>query len=85
MEVGIEDCLHIEFEYNKSKQVSSPSRMTQLMTEDDQVPFERRHRWQDLLLARSDQDQTYGTLHHTARDDRLATESVQRERDYYKV
>ena len=23
MEVGIEDCLHIEFEYNKSKYVSS--------------------------------------------------------------
>ena len=25
MEVGIEDCLHIEFEYNKSKYVSSIS------------------------------------------------------------
>jgi hypothetical protein len=85
MEVGIEDCLHIEFEYNKSKQVPSPSRMTQLMTEDAQVPFERRDRWQDLLFARSDQDQTYGTLHHTARDDRLAAESVQRERDHHKV
>lgn len=24
MEVGIEDCLHIEFEYNKAKCVSSP-------------------------------------------------------------
>ena len=24
MEVGIEDCLHIEFEYNKSKYVSRP-------------------------------------------------------------
>ena len=24
MEVGIEDCLHIEFEYNKSKYVFSP-------------------------------------------------------------
>ncbi len=24
MEVGIEDCLHIEFEYNKSKYVESP-------------------------------------------------------------
>ena len=24
MEVGIEDCLHIEFEYNKSKWVASP-------------------------------------------------------------
>ena len=55
------------------------------MTEDDQVPFERRHRWQDLLLARSDQDQTYGTLHHTTRDDRLAAESVQRKRDHHKV
>lgn len=28
MEVGIEDCLHIEFEYNKSKQVSFPCRLT---------------------------------------------------------
>ena len=25
MEVGIEDCLHIEFEYNKSKCVSRPA------------------------------------------------------------
>lgn len=85
MEVGIEDCLHIEFEYNKSKQVPLPSPPTRLMTEDDQVPFERRYRWQDLLLARSDQDQTYGTLDYTARDDRLAAESIQRKRDHHKV
>ena len=26
MEVGIEDCLHIEFEYNKSKYVATVSR-----------------------------------------------------------
>ena len=33
MEVGIEDCLHIEFEYNKSKYVSlhsSPQNGTQI-------------------------------------------------------
>jgi hypothetical protein len=27
MEVGIEDCLHIEFEYNKAKYVVSSSRL----------------------------------------------------------
>ena len=52
--------------------------MTQLMAKDDQVPFERRHRRQDLLLARPNQDQTYGAIDYTARDDRLAAESVQR-------
>lgn len=36
------------------------------MTESYQVPSERRHRWQDLLLARSDQDQTYGTIDYKA-------------------
>lgn len=49
------------------------------MTEGTQVPFERRHCRQDLLLARSHQDQTYGALDYTARNDRLAAKSVQRE------
>lgn len=30
MEVGIEDCLHIEFEYNKAKYVTSPGKVLRL-------------------------------------------------------
>jgi hypothetical protein len=32
MEVGIEDCLHIEFEYNKSKYVDNRSFLSLLQT-----------------------------------------------------
>lgn len=57
MEVGIEDCLHIEFEYNKSKCVVAlilTSALPNLST--IQISLERRYRWQDILLACSDKD-----------------------------
>ena len=65
MEVGIEDCLHIEFEYNKSKCVGITT-----LSLTCQVPPEGRHRRQDLLSARADQDQAHGAVNHSEGDDR---------------
>ena len=88
MEVGIEDCLHIEFEYNKSKSVFShyaiilcppfTFRLNNLLTGyvTRQVPSEGCHRRQDLFLARPHQDQAYGIVDNTARDDRCGAEPV---------
>src|SRR5258706_2100553 len=68
MEVGIEDCLHIEFEYNKSKSVFSHSaiifcspfilHLNDLLTGcvTQKVPSEGCHRRQDLFLACPHQD-----------------------------
>ena len=39
MEVGIEDCLHIEFEYNKSKYVPVNYTSSELNTCDISVPY----------------------------------------------
>jgi vacuolar protein sorting-associated protein 26 len=47
MEVGIEDCLHIEFEYNKAKYVTRRGLRGRLA--DEQIPPKRRNRRQDLL------------------------------------
>lgn len=83
MEVGIEDCLHIEFEYNKSKYVSSHfGLMLSLKWHGSsflhfrQVPSERCHRGQDLLPPRPHKDQTYGTVNHPTRDDGFTTKSI---------
>ena len=88
MEVGIEDCLHIEFEYNKSKfvpYVLMRWRVWCVHACAVQVPLEGRDRGQDLLFACENQDQTHGALYHSSRDNGCRPESVQRERDDYKV
>jgi hypothetical protein len=77
MEVGIEDCLHIEFEYNKAKYVCSACLLPRLANARLwQIPPERRHRRQNLLSPRPHQDQTHGALHHPPRDDGRATKRV---------
>ena len=53
MEVGIEDCLHIEFEYNKSKCVSLSSAASVELT-SVQVSPEGCHCGQDILLTCTD-------------------------------
>jgi len=56
MEVGIEDCLHIEFEYNKSK-YDFPSATRQLnMLTIDQIPPKGCHRREDLFPPGPDKD-----------------------------
>ena len=84
MEVGIEDCLHIEFEYNKSKYVFA-SAVTAISLIWAQIPPEGCYRRQDLFLVGANQDQAHGTLDHTSRDDGFTAESIQRERDYHEV
>ncbi|KAM7236319.1 hypothetical protein CapIbe_013505 [Capra ibex] len=92
MEVGIEDCLHIEFEYNKSKwAVPSPhpggrSRPEpHLLVSSLQVPPEGRHCGEDLLPAGADQDQAHGDRHHQAGDDGHGPQRVPRERHHRQV
>jgi vacuolar protein sorting-associated protein 26 len=85
MEVGIEDCLHIEFEYNKSKYdhpaaVREPRTLTV-----DQVPPKGCHRRQNLFSAGSNKDQTYGVVHYSSRDDWSPTEPIQRIGDDHKI
>ena len=56
MEVGIEDCLHIEFEYNKSKydrQRDIPHLRTLI---NFQVPPEGCHRREDLFPVGADKN-----------------------------
>ncbi len=78
MEVGIEDCLHIEFEYNKSKYVLS---FALIGLSNRTWSFEGRHRREDILPTRPRQDQTYGTLNRLEGDNWDAAESVQWERN----
>lgn len=55
MEVGIEDCLHIEFEYNKSKWVVSHiHRAASLIV--SQIPPEGCHSGEDFLPPRAHQN-----------------------------
>lgn len=84
MEVGIEDCLHIEFEYNKSKCVPASLAAAVKLT-FIQVPPEGCHRGQDLFLTSTNQDQAHGALYHPSRNDRFTTEPVQRKRNYHEV
>jgi vacuolar protein sorting-associated protein 26 len=56
MEVGIEDCLHIEFEYNKSKFVGRNHLSTQILTVITQVSSKGCDRRKDLLPARTHQN-----------------------------
>ena len=59
MEVGIEDCLHIEFEYNKTKSVGLNREsarvvlmsLTNSVLRQYQVPLERCCHRQDLFSA----------------------------------
>ena len=69
MEVGIEDCLHIEFEYNKSKYVMTqyPIAFSYFLHYNDiiiQISFERCYCWQNLLPPGSNKDQAYGVIYH---------------------
>ena len=75
MEVGIEDCLHIEFEYNKSKYDHSPVQPTMLTV--GQIPPEGRHCWEDLFPLSPDKDQAHGTIYHSSRDNRSSTKPIQ--------
>ena len=70
MEVGIEDCLHIEFEYNKSKWVEHGSvfQCGYSHRTRPQISLEGRHCGKDLLFARSYQDQAYGAVDHSEGD-----------------
>jgi vacuolar protein sorting-associated protein 26 len=81
MEVGIEDCLHIEFEYNKAKCVSVRW-LALLMAK---VPSEGCDCRQDLLLAGAHQDQAHGAFDHPARDDGRRAQPLQRVRDHYQI
>jgi len=56
MEVGIEDCLHIEFEYNKSKYAFIRLYFAAVNGQLLQVSFEGRDSWKDLLPIGADQD-----------------------------
>ena len=56
MEVGIEDCLHIEFEYNKSKYALIRLYFAAVNGQLLQVSFEGRDSWKDLLPIGADQD-----------------------------
>jgi hypothetical protein len=77
MEVGIEDCLHIEFEYNKSKYDHHRSvRQFGILT-IGQIPSKGCYRWEDLLSAGPDKDQAHGALHYPSRDDRSPAEPIQ--------
>jgi hypothetical protein len=77
MEVGIEDCLHIEFEYNKAKSVQLTWLATLGTKLTTQVSPQRRHCGQDLLPPRPYKDQAYGAIHHPTRNYRLGTKSIQ--------
>ena len=64
MEVGIEDCLHIEFEYNKSKFVlltflSSPLDHRISKKKKKKIPPQRCHHWQNLFLGCSSQNKIH--------------------------
>jgi hypothetical protein len=58
MEVGIEDCLHIEFEYNKSKcaarLILNHLPLTDVM--QYQVPPQGRNSWKNLFSTSPNQD-----------------------------
>jgi hypothetical protein len=64
MEVGIEDCLHIEFEYNKSKYVMTNIQVLLSSLQQYQISFERCYCWQNLLPPGSNKDQAYGVVYH---------------------
>jgi hypothetical protein len=75
MEVGIEDCLHIEFEYNKSKYISF-FWLCLVLKRGAQISPEGCDCREDLLPSGPYQDQTYGTLNYSTGDDWCATESI---------
>lgn len=83
MEVGIEDCLHIEFEYNKSKWVH-PIR-DNCVTKLEKIPLEGCYCWEDLLPIGAYKDQAHGTVHYPPRDNGLTTESIQRKRNHHEI
>jgi hypothetical protein len=93
MEVGIEDCLHIEFEYNKSKYAAARRLLlSRLLCSSlgslrprEQIPLARRGHRQNLLFAGAHQNQAHGDRHHQARIDRLGPQHLQRERKHLKV
>jgi hypothetical protein len=82
MEVGIEDCLHIEFEYNRSKYhlkdvIIGNARALLFFAPlpnvhvIDVARSSVRSNRQDLFPACAHQDQTHGNRHHQERIDRL--------------
>lgn len=70
MEVGIEDCLHIEFEYDKQKYhlkvriLSSPQVKIIRVTV---VSFTGRYPGQNILPFGANKDQAHGTCCHQER------------------
>ena len=84
MEVGIEDSLHIEFEYNKSKYVVDFLYLNVILMLA-QVSSKGCHCRKDLLLACTNQDQAHGAVHYSPRNNRVAAEPVQRERNNHQV
>lgn len=52
MEVGIEDCLHIEFEYNKSKSVPGVSKCHTRTTVLMKVEFLLRYHLKDVIVGK---------------------------------
>ena len=64
MEVGIEDCLHIEFEYNKSKYSLHCYRDSLDILTIGQISSQRCYCWEDLFPACPDKDQAHGAIHH---------------------
>ena len=87
MEVGIEDCLHIEFEYNKSKCVffNQAGIFTAHNSTPVQVSPEGRDRREDIFPARSHQDKAHGAVYHSTRDYRRSAKPVQRKRNNNQV
>ena len=77
MDVGIEDCLHIEFEYSKSKYHLSTSRRRPRNKEKSLILIHRGcYSRSNLLPSGSIKDQTHGAIHNTTRDDGCCTESI---------
>ena len=70
MEVGIEDCLHIEFEYNKSKYEPSILLFAHVVDISQvQISLEGCDRGENLLPSCPHQDQAHGARHLEARVD----------------
>jgi hypothetical protein len=72
MEVGIEDCLHIEFEYNKSKYVARTFAPSLGWLTEIQISPEGRDCRENLFPTGQNQDQAHGALHHSTRDNGIA-------------
>jgi len=88
MEVGIEDCLHIEFEYNKSKFVFCClflSIISLNLCGISQISPKGCHCGKDLLPSCTDKDQTYGVVHYSTRNYWFPTKPIQRKRNDHEV